>query len=131
MSTQSNSTVTIEVHPPQTVHKSSVITPAVKAKLQFDSDSDLKGDEDNIFATAVVKDTNGNPIANGDYGGNMETRYQSKQTVGNKVNLTYTFPDLAIHKAGSFRIHISICHMDLGTGTVVLGHAESWILMVY
>jgi hypothetical protein len=131
MSTRSNSTVKIEVQPPQTVHKSSAITPAVKAKLQFDSDSDLKGDEDNIFATAVVKDTNGYPIANGDYDGNMETRYQSKQTVGNKVNLTYTFPDLAIHKTGSFRIHISICHMDLGTGTVVLGHAESWILMVY
>ena len=130
MSTQPNSTVTIEVQPPLSVQKDSAITPTVKAKLQFSSNSSLKDKVDDIFAVAVVKDMNGSPIANYDYAGNMETRYQSKQTVGGKTNLTYKFSDLAIYKAGTFRIHVSICRMD-GTGSEVLCHVESSTFMVY
>lgn len=129
MSTHSNSTVTIDVNPPQTVQQSSAITPTVKAKLQFDTDSHLKGGESNIFAAAIIKDMNGIPIANSDCGGNIATRYQSKQTVGNRVNLTYNFSDLAIYKTGTFRIHISISYIN-GMESRVLGHAQSLSFMV-
>lgn len=124
MTSQSSPTVTIVAEPPYSVPLDSAITPTVKAKLQFSSDSYLQSQIGSIYATAVVKDMNGTAIANSDYGGKVETKYQSKQTVGDTTNVTYAFSDLCVYKAGTFRITVSISFMD-GLGSVVLCQTES------
>ncbi|KAK3295326.1 uncharacterized protein B0H64DRAFT_441749 [Chaetomium fimeti] len=82
MTTPSSPTVTIEVQPPPIVQQGSAISPKVKAKLQLSSDSYPGYGVDNIFATAVVRDTNGNPIDSSDYQGGTDVQQERAKTAG-------------------------------------------------
>ncbi|KAH6635918.1 hypothetical protein F5144DRAFT_591232 [Chaetomium tenue] len=127
---QPSPTVTITVQPPHSVNKDSAITPTVEARLQFNSKSYLQNQVGSIYATAVVRDMDETAIAASDYSGKVETEYQSNKTVKDETNVTYAFPDLCIHKVGTFRIIIAIHFID-GEGSVVLCEDESLAFMVY
>ncbi|KAH6838519.1 hypothetical protein B0I37DRAFT_449587 [Chaetomium sp. MPI-CAGE-AT-0009] len=122
--TQSSPKVTIEVQPPHIVQLGSAITPTVKAKLHLSSDSDLRYQADSLYATAVVRDTNGNPLADSDYAGRVQVEHEPLQTAGSKTTVVYSFPGLCVWRAGTFRIRVSINQFD-NAGSVVLCHVDS------
>jgi hypothetical protein len=105
------------------------MTPAVKVRVQFRSDDDLRHRIGELYATAVVRDMNGNDIPYSHYAGGQENQHVSSWTARGKTYVNYEFSDLRIDKAGTFRLRVRIQLFDFH-GVEELCHEDSSVFMV-
>ncbi|KAK4149264.1 hypothetical protein C8A00DRAFT_19027 [Chaetomidium leptoderma] len=110
MATQTNPTMTMVMQPPPLVQKDSIITPAVEVKVQFDQNHPKRHLIGEVFATAAVLDSNGDPVANLSYNYEGVWGARKPQTVENSAQ--FTFPRLWIAGSGTYQLRISAHLID-------------------